>query len=141
MGRGYWVPPNSKKLPACDGYYVNVNAIAETDIEKRWNTFLEQVSKGLQSKEKSLKIKKDWSVLDEGRGRFIVLFDSFVEVIAEEINDYFAIFVLIPEQCSEKAIAKRDFYRYLSNLRNTLTKLYPSFVYKRKNYRQLINIG
>ena len=141
MGRGYWLPPNCEKLICCDGFFVDVKAIAETDAEKRWNMFLDQVAKELQQKEKSLKLKKEWKAVNNGCSRFVLLCDNCVDVIAEETKGYFAIYVIIPENCIVLNLAKNCFWKYKSDLKKTLIKLYPGNVKQRKNYRQLVDIG
>lgn len=141
MARGYWQPPNSKNLIACEGYYIPFKALNIQDTEIRWNSFLEQVSNELQHKENSLKVKKEWKAVDGEQSRFVILSDNCVDIVAEESRGYYAIYVLIPEKCLVPNLAKSQFWKYKLYLKNSLLKLYPGFIKQRKNYRQLIDIG
>ena len=141
MPRGYWQPPNSENLIACEGYYIPFKALNIQDTEIRWNSFLEQVSNELQHKENSLKVKKEWKTVDGEQSRFVILSDNCVDIVAEESRGYYAIYVLIPENCLVPNLAKSQFWKYKLYLKNSLLKLYPGFIKQRKNYRQLIDIG
>ena len=141
MARGYWLPPNSENLIAYEGFYVSSDALNIQDTEIRWNVFLEQVSNELQHKENSFKVKKEWKTVDGGQSRFVLMCDNCVDVVAEESRGYYAIYVLIPENCMVPNLAKSQFWKYKLYLKNSLLKLYPGFIKQRKNYRQLIDIG
>ena len=141
MGRGYWLPPNCENLLDYEGFYVSLDALNIQDTESCWNTFLEQVSNKLQHKENSLKIKKEWKTVDGRQRRFVILSDNCVEIVADESDEYYAIYVLIPEDCIVPNLAKQCFCKYKSDLRSTLIELYPGNVKQRKNYRQLVDIG
>ena len=141
MARGYWQPPNSENLIACEGFYVSLEALKVEDTEIRWNKFLEQVSNELQNNEMPLKIKKVWKKIDGGQSRFVLMCDNCVDIVAEETKGYYAIYALIPEDCIVPNLAKAQFWKYKLYLKNSLLKLYPGFIKQRKNYRQLIDIG
>lgn len=141
MARGYWQPPNSENLIACEGYYIPFNALNIEDTEMRWNSFLEQVSNELQHKENSLKVKKEWKTVDGGQSRFVILSDNCVDVVADESEEHYALYVIIPEDCMVPNLAKQLFWKYKSDLKNTLIELFPGNVKQRKNYRDLVDIG
>ena len=141
MARGYWQPPNSENLIACEGYYIPFKALNIQDTEIRWNSFLEQVSNELQHKENSLKVKKEWKTVDGEQSRFVILSDNCVDIVAEESRGYYAIYVLIPENCLVPNLAKHYFWKYKLDLKKTLIELYPGNVKQRKNYRELVDIG
>lgn len=141
MARGYWQPPNCENLIACDGYFVDANAIPEMDEEKSWDSFLELVSKALLQKENTLKFKKEWKSVDREQSRFVLVCDNCVDVVAEETKGYYAIYVLVPEDCMVPNLAKQSFWKYKLSLKQTLIELFPGCVKARKNYRQLIDIG
>ena len=141
MGRGYWKPPNSDMLLACDGFFIHTDAVPENDSEKSWDLFLELVSSNLQKKMNWLKIKKEWKTVSGAQSRFVLMYDDHVDFVVEESRGYYAIFVLIPETCIYEKSAKKCFWKYRHDLRQTLTELFPGCVKYRKNYRQLIDIG
>ena len=141
MERGYWQPHKGEHLLACEGFYVSLDAFKVEDTEIRWNMFLERVSKELKNNEKSLKIKKDWIETSNGQSRFVLMCDNCVDIVAEETEGHYAIFVLIPENCMVPNLAKQYFWKYKSDLKQSLIKLFPGYVKQKKNYRKLIDIG
>ena len=141
MARGYWQPPNRDRLLACDGFFIHADAVPGKDPEKSWDLFLELVSSNLQKKMNWLKIKKEWKAVSGSQSRFVLMYDDHVDFVVEESRGYYAIFVLIPETCDYPKSAKKCFWEYRYNLRQTLTELFPGCVKYRKNYRQLVDIG
>lgn len=141
MARGYWLPENSENLLACNGFFVDEKAVAESDADKRWSVFLEQVSNELRSRQRTLQAKNKWQTSSNGATRFVVLSNNHIDVVAGESRGYYAIYILIPEDCKMPYTAKDAFWRYMLDLKQTLISLYPGCVKQRKNYRQLIDIG
>ena len=141
MERGYWVPPGAEKLAACDGFYVDSKVVYQRDAEKGWEHFLEQLCKKLFFYERSLVKLCEWRSNGSGIKRFVVVRNQYVDIIAEDIESYLAIYVLIPEDCSTPWYAKRSFPRYVSILKSVLTELYPGNVSKRLNSQHIQAVG
>jgi len=141
MERGYWKPDNSETLLKCCGFFVKSSAIPVKDTKERWGIFLKQVSDESLKKRTSLKKVYKWEINSSERNIFIVLRDYFVDIVSEDVEDYIAIFILIPENCSTPKLAKANFDDYVEDLKEILVRLYPGSVKLRKSYRQLIDIG
>ena len=40
MGRGYWLPPAYENLAACDGFYIEAEAVYTGDPYDDWENYL-----------------------------------------------------------------------------------------------------
>ena len=142
MGRGYWLPPGAENLYAYDGFYVDTAAVySDTDIESGWQRFLDNVCGGLTKRDVSYKKVCNWMPCDLGQSRFVLLESDYNQVIAEEADGYIAVYVIIPENKRPTAIAKRLLTVSVINLRDTLLKLYPGAISKRKNSQHIEKVG
>lgn len=141
MGRGYWYPPNGENLAACDGFFIDAQAVYQKEIENDWNAFLSTVCEGMRRKDPNLQTVKNWETVDAGTARYVLLTDGSVEVIAEDTDGYVAVFVIIPETTRNKEKAKRMFGKYYSDLKKLLCDSYPGFVKKRLNSQYLEDVG
>ncbi len=141
MGRGYWLPPRAEQLEACDGFYIDSRAVYTKDIEQSWSDLLERLCKKLLLKEKTLRRYCAWKSCEAGQSRFVILQNRYVDIVAEDADDYVAVYVLIPEDCENPGLAKRSFSRYLNLLRETLVELYPGSIRKRINSQHTKAVG
>lgn len=141
MGRGYWLPPKAEDLAAYDGFYIDSDAIYSGDTEKDWNRFLELLCKKLSFHEKTLRKQCAWKPCSAGQSRFVVLQNQHVDIIVEDVDDYVAVYAVIPEDCEFPGYAKRSFKRYISILQTVLTDLYPGKIRKRINSQHTKLVG
>lgn len=141
MGRGYWLPPQSENLVAFDGFYVNSNAVYKADPDVDWQLFLERVGRRMLVKERSFCKVHRWKSCGTGQSRFVILQNRHVDIIAEDVDDYIAVYVIIPEDCASPGFAKRSFPRYVDMLQEVLTGLYPGNIRKRVNSQRTTAVG
>lgn len=141
MGRGYWLPPQSENLAACDGFYVDSKAVYTMNPDAEWEAFLEKLAQRLIEKEHTLRKVQRWQSCDAGQCRFVVLQNRSFDIIAEDVDDYIAVYVIIPEDCPTPGYAKRSFGRYMELLKEVLTELYPGSVRKRVNSQRTKAVG
>ncbi len=59
--------------------------------------------------------------------RFVILRNEEVEIIAEDDDEYVAVFVIIPEDCRNPEEIKQIFPRYVTLLRTALAEMYPPY--------------
>lgn len=135
MGRGYWLPPGADKLAACDGFYIQGDAIYKSDFSKDWDTFLQNLCNGLCFKDRSFLKICAWETCGFAENRFVVLKNKYIDIVADDSDGDIAVYALIPENCRMKKTALKVFPEYLSVLKTVLTELYPNKVYRRKNAR------
>lgn len=134
MERGYWQPPNADFLPACKGFFVTGKAVyTGPNIETDWERFLELLSSNLPRYIPSLKKVGKWQHKGVGQSRFVLLSDEYADIVVEDIDEYIAVFALIPEDCHHVKAATDRFFQYVSALRRLLTYAYPSCVFQRIN--------
>lgn len=141
MGRGYWLPPQSENLVAYDGFYVNSAAVYKNDPDTDWPLFLEQVSRRMIVKERTLRRVHQWKSCDAGQSRFVILQNRHVDIIAEDVDDYIAVYAIISEDCAAPGFAKRSFPRYVNMLQEVLVGLYPGNIRKRVNSQRTTAVG
>ena len=55
MGRGYWLPPAYENLAACDGFYIEAEAVYTGDPYDDWEKFINTLSVKLSYREKTLR--------------------------------------------------------------------------------------
>lgn len=141
MGRGYWLPPQSENLAACDGFYIDTKAVYIKDPDTDWPDFLDALSRQMIIKERTLRKVQRWKSCDAGQCRFVVLQNRSFDIIAEDVDDYIAVYVIIPEDCPTPGYAQRSFKRYVEMLKEVLTALYPGSVCKRVNSQRTKAVG
>lgn len=141
MGRGYWLPPQSENLAACDGFYIDSSAVYGNDQNAGWTEFLEKFSRRMIVKERTLRKIQRWHSYGAGQGRFIVLRNRSFDIIAEDVDDYIAVYVIIPEDCPTPGHALRSFKRYVEITQEVLTELYPGSIRKRVNSQKTKAVG
>lgn len=64
-----------------------------------------------------------------------------MEIIAEDDDEYVAVFVIIPEDCRSTEETKRIFPRYVTLLRTALAEMYPGHILKRINSQHIQIVG
>ncbi len=137
MTYGYWRPVCAAKLPACDGFLISSKAIYKSNIDKDWNTFLNQLIAELQSREPSLKQICDWKLYSEEDKLFVVLKNESVDIIVEDVPGFVAVYVIVPKECKIKRTAKKQHPRYTEILKMSLSKFYKGNIYKRIDTRNI----
>lgn len=140
MGRGYWLPPQSENLPACDGFYIDSQA-AYDDSSGDWEIFLDKLCNKIQLGERTLEKRCCWKPCTVGQSRFVVLQNHHVDIVVEDVDDYIAVYALIPEDCAMPDFAKKSFPRYINILHHTLTEMYPGKIRKRINSQHTKMVG
>lgn len=141
MGRGYWLPPSCENLAACDGFYVDADAVYTTGPDQDWGKFIDTLSVKLSYREKTLTKTCAWKSCGAGQSRFVVLQNRHIDIIAEDADGYIAVYVIIPEDCEHPGFAKRSFPQYVSLLQKVLTEMYPGSVRKRLNSQHTKAVG
>lgn len=141
MGRGYWLPPAYENLTAYDGFYIDSSAVYTENLEQGWNELLHKLSVKMSYRDKTLKKACCWKSCGTGQSRFVVLQNHHVDIIAEDADDYVAVYAVIPEDCECPGFAKRSFPQYVSLLQAVLTDLYPGSVRKRVNSQHTKAVG
>lgn len=141
MGRGYWIPENHDRLAACDGFYIDSRAAYAKGITEGWERFLDRLSKRLCFRERTFRRVCGWKAGGFGQSYFVLVENRHVEIIAEDVDGYIAVYVLIPEECPKQGMAKRSFPKYLAMLQESLTELYPGSIYKRLNSQHIKAVG
>lgn len=144
MGRGYWLPPKHECLKACDGYYIDSDAIYQSDqpdMEKDWNRFLERLCKRIMFQDQTLTKRCEWKPCDAGQSRFVVLQNQLVDIIVEDVDGYIAVYVIVPEDCKNPGYAaRRIFPEYIYMLKRILVELYPGKIRKRLNSQHTASV-
>lgn len=139
MGHGYWLPPEHEKLPAFDGFFVDSEAVyTGADITSDWNSFLDTICSKIKHIDSTLKKICKWQSCGMGQNRFVLLQNRDVDIIAEEMDDYIAVYAIISEECENIGYAKRLFQKYVNGLKNVLTTLYPGHVRHRGNFQKTV---
>ncbi len=141
MGRGYWLPPSCENLAAYDGFYIDSSAVYTDNLEQDWNKLLNTLSVKMSYRDKTLKKACCWKSCGAGQSRFVVLQNRHVDIIAEDADDYIAVYAVIPEDCECPGFAKRSFPQYISLLQAVLTDMYPGSVRKRLNSQHTKAVG
>ena len=141
MGRGHWTPPCAEACAACDGFYVDCDAVYKGDVETGWEEFLTRFCRRMSGKDHSLQRVCDWKNYSIGENLFVVVQNHQIEIVAEESDGLLAVYALIPEGCPKPGMAKRSFPRYLEQVYSTLTELYPGSVRKRINSQHIRLVG
>lgn len=141
MGRGYWLPPAYENLTAYDGFYIESSAVYTGDLEQDWNRFLQTLCTKLSYRNKTLTKNCSWKSCGAGRNRFVVLQNHHVDIIAEDVDEYIAVYVIIPEDCEYPGFSKRSFPQYVSLLEAVLIDMYPGCIRKRINSQRTKIIG
>ena len=62
-------------------------------------------------------------------------------IIAEDDDEYVAVFVIIPEDCRNPEEIKQIFPRYVTLLRTALAEMYPGHILKRINSQHAKAVG
>lgn len=141
MGRGYWLPPRKEHLTAYDGFYLDSNTVYGNDISAGWDKLLHSLSIKLMYKEKSFIQYCNWKSCGLGQSYFILLYNKHIEIIVEDVDEYIAVYAIIPEDCPTPGFAKRSFPKYITLLKDALTNLYPGAVSKRINSQRIRKVG
>jgi len=140
MGRGYWLPPRHEHLAACDGFYIDSNAVYANGIDEGWYRLLEVLCKKITYHENSFEKLCCWKTCDIGQNYFVLLRNRHVEIIAEDIDGFVAVYVLVPEESHTPGMAKRAFPRYLMLLKTCLVDMFPGQIYKRINSQKIKSV-
>lgn len=141
MGRGYWLPPAHENLPAYDGFYIASSAVYKQNPDQDWEDLLNKLCTKMAYHEKTLQRICDWKACGAGQSRFVVLQNHHVDIIAEDNDDYIAVYAIIPEDCERPGFSKRSFPQYVSLLKAVLTDMYPGNVRKRINSQHTKPVG
>ncbi len=141
MGRGYWLPYNSEHLTACDGYYVADEAVYAPGYEEGWNKILYTLRQQLTKADRTFRFYGDWKSCKNGQTRFVLVYNHFVDVVVEDADDYVAVYVLVPETCTNPGAAKRAFPRYLTMVKHILCQQYPGHIRHRLNSQHTEPVG
>jgi len=140
--RGNYLPDGHERMAACNGFYVDNEAIyVSKDIEADWNRLTGQICEKMMVDCPDLEKFNAWRPCEMGQSRYALLSNRFVDLIVETEDGYSAFYLIIPENCEQTAAAKRKFPRYLVVLRQVLTALYPGHVRKRKNAWESLFVG
>ena len=141
MGRGYWLPPADENLAACDGFYIEAEAVYTGDPYDDWEKFINTLSVKLSYREKTLEKICAWKPCGAGQSRYVVLRNRHVDIIADDADGYVAVYAVIPEDCEYPGFAKRSFPQYVSLLQKVLTDMYPGSIRKRINSQHIQAVG
>lgn len=108
MDRGYWLPPGYRKMAAYGGYYIQADAVyTSADIDADWDAFLKKCCAALLYSIPSMQKVCKW--VTDGTSRFVLTADALVEIIAEDNEDYVAVYAIVPVSCAKPKAAKRHF--------------------------------
>lgn len=141
MKRGYWLPANAEHLAGCDGFYVDSSAVYHGNMETCWDNFLDTLCQKMAAKKPTLQKYCGWKQYTGGRSGFVILYDRYVDLIVEDVEEYVAVYLIIPESCKTPGYAKRAFPGYFKALQEVLTELYPGTVRKRLNSQHTTLVG
>lgn len=141
MGRGYWLPPSCETLIAYDGFYIDSNAVYTDSLELGWNDFINTLCKKMSFYDKTLEKQCSWKSCGVGQSRFVILKNRHIDIIAEDVDDYIAVYAVIAEDCICPGFAKRSFPKYISILQTVLTNMYPGNIRKRINSQRTKAVG
>lgn len=76
-------------------------------MDSGWNQLLDGLCQKLTNYESSFQKRCAWTNKQAGRNRFVILKNEEVEIIAEDDDEYVAVFVIIPEDCRNPEEIKR----------------------------------
>ena len=141
MERGYWLPPRANHLAAYAGFYIDSDTVYQGNMDYGWNRLLDGLCQKMTSYEASFQKRCVWTNRQAGRNRFVILKNEEVEIIAEDDDEYVAVFVIIPEDCQNPEEIKRIFPRYVTLLRTALIEMYPGHILKRINSQHVKEVG
>ena len=137
MGRGYLVPNGAEDLVAFDCFYIDREAVYTGDNEyDDWSRFVEYCTEQLIIAVPSFHPVMTWTAHKTGQKRFVLVQNRYVDVTADEADDYVAVFVVIPEDCESPGQVKRTFSHYTEQLESVLKTKYPGRVTHRINSRE-----
>ena len=102
---------------------------------------LDGLCQKLTNYESSFQKRCAWTNKQAGRNRFVILKNEEVEIIAEDDDEYVAVFVIIPEDCRNPEEIKQIFPRYVTLLRTALAEMYPGHILKRINSQHAKAVG
>ena len=141
MGRGYWLPPNEENLVCCDGFYIDSKPVYEKGYEQGWNELIKYISEKIQLRDNTFKKVCEWRECSISESRFVISENYQVQIIADDVGGYIAVYVIIPEDCTKPNVAKQSFPRYLQNIKNILLDKYKGNVYRRINSSHIEPVG
>ena len=141
MERGYWLPPRAKHLAAYAGFYIDSETVYQANMDSGWNQLLDGLCQKLTNYESSFQKRCAWTNKQAGRNRFVILKNEEVEIIAEDDDEYVAVFVIIPEDCRNPEEIKQIFPRCVTLLRTALAEMYPGHILKRLNSQHAKAVG
>ena len=133
MERGYWLPPRAKHLAAYAGFYIDSETVYQANMDSGWNQLLDGLCQKLTNYESSFQKRCAWTNKQAGRNRFVILKNEEVEIIAEDDDEYVAVFVIIPEDCRNP--------EDVTLLRTALAEMYPGHILKRINSQHAKAVG
>lgn len=141
MDRGYWLPPRANRLAAYAGFYIDSETVYQGDMDSGWNRLLDGLCQKLTRYESSFQRRCEWTCDRTYRNVFVILKNEEVEIIAEDDDEYVAVFVIIPEDCRNPEEIKPIFPRYVTLLRTALAEMYPCHILKRINSQHVKEVG
>ena len=141
MERGFWLPPRAKHLAAYAGFYIDSETVYQENMDSGWNRLLDGLCRKITGYDASFQKRCVWTNLKIGRNRFVILKNEEVEIVAEDDDEYVAVFVIIPEDCRNTEETKQIFPRYVTLLRTALAELYPGHILKRINSQHVKEVG
>ena len=141
MERGFWLPPRAKHLAAYAGFYIDSETVYQENMDSGWNRLLDGLCRKITGYDASFQKRCVWTNLKTGRNRFVILKNEEVEIVAEDDDEYVAVFVIIPEDCRNTEETKQIFPRYVTLLRTALAELYPGHILKRINSQHVKEVG
>lgn len=147
MSRGYWLPDNHENLLCCAGFYIPANVINKTgDAAVDWEIFERSVCSALLEKDKTLNKYCSFRTRVT-KPRYVLARNSDVDIVAEQfegpriqnqaVEEYVAVYAIIPEDCGCPEKAECSFDHYLSILQDVLCAEYPGHVFERVNSRKI----
>ena len=90
----YWRPPAYENLAACDGFYIEAEAVYTGDPYDDWEKFINTLSVKLSYREKTLEKICAWKPCGAGQSRYVVLRNRHVDIIADDADGYVAVYAL-----------------------------------------------
>lgn len=136
MDRGYWLPPGYRKMAAYGGYYIQADAVyTSADIDADWDAFLKKCCAALLYSIPSMQKVCKW--VTDGTSRFVLTADALVEIIAEDNEDYVAVYAIVPVSCAKPKAAKRHFSAVEKKLKHALCSVYPGQIWQRLNSQHI----
>lgn len=114
------------------GFYIDSETVYQANMDSGWNRLLDGLCQKLTNYESSFQKRCAWTNKQAGRNRFVILKNKEVEIIAEDDDEYVAVFVIIPEDCRNPEEIKQIFPRYVPCCRIGLGRDVPG-PYSQKN--------